>query len=160
MTEVAYACDNCRKILKDPMKCGKCKCATYCNRECQKIHWSTHKKVCCIDIVTLDENTINKLGADLIELIKSDQDFVNQIIYRCSNNLGKRLTVVSVMRNRKTNKFEQLKVSDMSVLVYQKMSQTNHMCELNTGSFYLIMVSERSQVMISGAIPLSEIVDL
>jgi hypothetical protein len=141
------------------MKCGKCKCATYCNRECQKTHLNTHKKVCCVDIVTLDENTINELGTDLIELIKSDEDFIDQIIYRLSNNLGKRLTVVTVMYNRKINKFEQLKVSDMSILIYQKMSHTNHICELNTGSFCFIMVSERSQVMISGAIPLSEIVD-
>jgi len=42
------------------------------------------------------------------------------------------------MYNTSTRKFEQFKL---------------------TGSFYLIMTNERSQVMITGAIPLSEIVD-
>ena len=26
--------------------CGKCRCARYCSRKCQRIHWREHEKVC------------------------------------------------------------------------------------------------------------------
>jgi len=29
------------------LKCSKCLMVKYCNQECQKLHWSTHKKQCC-----------------------------------------------------------------------------------------------------------------
>ena len=159
MAEIGYTCDNCHKRLKDPMRCGKCKSAPYCDRECQKKHWKEHKKVCCTDITILNDKDTNKLGLEFIELIKYDKDFVYQIVFRYSDNKGKRLTVVSVMYDRSTNKFEQLKLADMSVLVYQKMSQTKDICDLNSGSFYFIIVNERSQVMITGVISLSNIID-
>ena len=28
------------------LKCGKCKIVRYCSKECQKVHWSTHKLTC------------------------------------------------------------------------------------------------------------------
>ena len=27
-------------------QCGRCKTVAYCNRECQKLHWTTHKGAC------------------------------------------------------------------------------------------------------------------
>src|SRR5688572_32557850 len=27
-------------------RCGRCRVAVYCNRECQRAHWPEHKKVC------------------------------------------------------------------------------------------------------------------
>lgn len=38
-------CDTCGEE-KAESKCSKCKCVSYCNQECQKLHWFTHKKVC------------------------------------------------------------------------------------------------------------------
>jgi hypothetical protein len=38
-------CDTCGSE-KAAAKCSKCKCVSYCNQECQKLHWFTHKKVC------------------------------------------------------------------------------------------------------------------
>jgi hypothetical protein len=39
-------CDHCKKTPKDLMKCGRCKQVFYCDRDCQKAQWSTHKQVC------------------------------------------------------------------------------------------------------------------
>jgi tetratricopeptide (TPR) repeat protein len=38
-------CSNCRKKC-EPIRCGKCFTAVYCNKSCQKGHWSKHKKLC------------------------------------------------------------------------------------------------------------------
>ncbi|KAK8241570.1 putative MYND domain protein [Phyllosticta capitalensis] len=32
--------------LANIQRCARCRSETYCNRECQKAHWKTHKKVC------------------------------------------------------------------------------------------------------------------
>ncbi|KAL1878000.1 hypothetical protein Daus18300_002354 [Diaporthe australafricana] len=43
-------CYNCGKIKADISKklavCAKCKEAPYCDRNCQKAHWKTHKSFC------------------------------------------------------------------------------------------------------------------
>ena len=39
-------CSGCKKKCDDLKPCGKCFTAGYCNRDCQKKHWSKHKKLC------------------------------------------------------------------------------------------------------------------
>jgi hypothetical protein len=39
-------CDNCKKFFLSILRCGKCRLAWYCSRECQKEDWRTHKHVC------------------------------------------------------------------------------------------------------------------
>lgn len=40
-------CCSCRKEHAQTLKrCSGCKTATYCNEQCQKAHWSVHKKLC------------------------------------------------------------------------------------------------------------------
>jgi hypothetical protein len=41
-------CDACRtsREIQQLKLCGKCRAATYCNRECQRAHWSEHKQHC------------------------------------------------------------------------------------------------------------------
>ncbi|KAK7035784.1 zinc finger MYND domain-containing protein 10 [Favolaschia claudopus] len=38
-------CSNCMK-RSGAAKCSRCKITAYCNRECQRAHWSAHKKHC------------------------------------------------------------------------------------------------------------------
>eukprot|EP00794_Sanderia_malayensis_P019573 gene19573-21504_t len=38
-------CATCGR-KEDVKKCGKCKVVDYCSRNCQELHWSTHKKRC------------------------------------------------------------------------------------------------------------------
>ena len=38
-------CSNCRKKC-EPIRCGKCFAAVYCNKSCRKGHLSKHKKLC------------------------------------------------------------------------------------------------------------------
>ncbi|KAH7042207.1 putative MYND domain protein [Macrophomina phaseolina] len=42
----ATACASCGKTSTDLKRCAKCHSEHYCNRDCQKAHWKTHKKVC------------------------------------------------------------------------------------------------------------------
>ena len=40
-------CAYCEKVLVGPQKrCGNCKVPYYCDRECQKKHWKTHRASC------------------------------------------------------------------------------------------------------------------
>lgn len=43
--EDAPACSACGEPDPDK-KCSKCKSVTYCNQECQRLHWATHKLHC------------------------------------------------------------------------------------------------------------------
>ncbi|KAM0721496.1 hypothetical protein Q7P37_002420 [Cladosporium fusiforme] len=39
-------CAQCATTPTAPKRCGRCKSVAYCNHECQKSHWKTHKKDC------------------------------------------------------------------------------------------------------------------
>lgn len=149
-----WTCDNCREILKNPMKCAKCMSALYCNRECQKAHWEEHKKVCCIDIVMPSNEEMNKIAFELIEIIKSNDELFCKIGLKSIDNIGKRLTVLYAIRNRKINCLEQLEVSSMSVIEYQKATNTKESYDINDSSLHIIIKSERNHLMINGYIPL------
>jgi hypothetical protein len=39
-------CQKCAKFAYDMDRCGSCKLASYCSRECQESHWKLHKEQC------------------------------------------------------------------------------------------------------------------
>ena len=43
---VKNKCSLCGNYSESLMRCSRCRSTQYCNRECQKKHWSTHKAVC------------------------------------------------------------------------------------------------------------------
>eukprot|EP00942_MAST-04A_sp_MAST-4A-sp1_P004071 g4071.t1 len=57
-------CLNCAKVcpkFPKPLRCSRCRKATYCSKECQKSNWKQHKKVC----LTPDAAAAKKLEKDL-----------------------------------------------------------------------------------------------
>lgn len=42
-------CDYCKKYFLHIQRCGRCRIAWYCSRECQKMDWSTHRHVCAAE---------------------------------------------------------------------------------------------------------------
>jgi len=42
-------CHDCNLPCAEPKFCARCRKASYCDRICQKRHWSEHKHVCCPD---------------------------------------------------------------------------------------------------------------
>ncbi|CAK4029829.1 Hypothetical predicted protein [Lecanosticta acicola] len=47
-SQAVAKCGNCDKTDISLKKCAKCMSVSYCDRECQKSHWKTHKKVCAM----------------------------------------------------------------------------------------------------------------
>lgn len=41
-----HACSTCGGSKKENKKCSKCKMVQYCDKNCQRLHWTTHKKNC------------------------------------------------------------------------------------------------------------------
>lgn len=41
-------CNSCKKVFieQNLMRCGRCKLARYCSKECQKYDWANHKRDC------------------------------------------------------------------------------------------------------------------
>ena len=39
-------CLNCLEQVVGDLKCGRCRIARYCNKECQVNHWKVHKNIC------------------------------------------------------------------------------------------------------------------
>ncbi len=39
------------------LKCGTCKLASYCSKECQQLHWQQHKKTCLADFEDIGKTT-------------------------------------------------------------------------------------------------------
>lgn len=48
----------CNKASPDLKRFAKCKTASYCNHNCQKAHWKTHKRDCKIDAALQDPITL------------------------------------------------------------------------------------------------------
>ncbi|EDQ89827.1 uncharacterized protein MONBRDRAFT_7779 [Monosiga brevicollis MX1] len=40
------ACAACGRVLEQALQCSRCKASYYCNRECQRLQWKEHKRVC------------------------------------------------------------------------------------------------------------------
>lgn len=45
MQDESSYCSSCGEEKPDK-KCAKCKAVQYCDRVCQRLHWSMHKKNC------------------------------------------------------------------------------------------------------------------
>jgi hypothetical protein len=41
-----HKCNLCSAQISKPLRCGRCLCVVYCNKECQKEDWKEHKIVC------------------------------------------------------------------------------------------------------------------
>jgi len=61
-------CDACGE--ENPTKkCSKCKTVQYCDRECQRLHWFAHKKVCAREATApTDQTSSPKEPIDMAEL--------------------------------------------------------------------------------------------
>ncbi|VDC00712.1 unnamed protein product [Peniophora sp. CBMAI 1063] len=47
MKNALDTCTNCGNLCEKRL-CKRCHMATYCNAECQKAHWPSHKKICAV----------------------------------------------------------------------------------------------------------------
>jgi len=49
LEKTGTACAFCKEVKKNPkdlQRCGKCKLVSYCNKECQRMAWPTHRLWC------------------------------------------------------------------------------------------------------------------
>lgn len=62
--DITY-CSTCGEEKPDK-KCSKCKQVQYCDRECQRLHWFAHKKLCARPV-----SSQNASGSDANKSAKS-----------------------------------------------------------------------------------------
>ena len=46
VNKASSKCWHCQKLYIGAKRCGKCKKALYCTRDCQRAHWNIHKEEC------------------------------------------------------------------------------------------------------------------
>lgn len=46
VSNIFKVCAWCHKGSTKLFRCQRCKCVVYCGKDCQKAHWSEHKKTC------------------------------------------------------------------------------------------------------------------
>lgn len=47
---IRVRCAQCWKFPRHALKCAECLMTEYCSRECQRLHWKEHKKVCKLPV--------------------------------------------------------------------------------------------------------------
>lgn len=156
-TIVGRACDNCHKQSIKLMKCGNCKSAPYCSRECQKNHWPEHKKICGKDITLQPKKDVKNLGNSFIEELGnyiSDILDVYDEIKKCSVET-KYFIIASGVFNRVKNLFEGIRVVKMTNNEYKKLTKSDIPVQSlkATDNVYIIIFSERHHIMITGSVP-------
>jgi hypothetical protein len=52
-----YGCLYCKKLSDKMYHCGNCKIAQYCNKDCQKNDWISHKEKCQIILISRNKNS-------------------------------------------------------------------------------------------------------
>ena len=72
-------CEGCGVIRKGLKKCGRCKVARYCSRECQSSHWKAHKKEC--------KSLENKFKAISPFIVKTFKTFQKSLVVRAPKML-------------------------------------------------------------------------
>ncbi|KAJ6508532.1 hypothetical protein C8R45DRAFT_967732 [Mycena sanguinolenta] len=78
-------CPDFNTVNRDSLlKCGKCKTATYCNKDCQRAHWPVHKQFCQIWQATADSTgegvrDIKKKMGEFLWLIRGLPDYTADI---------------------------------------------------------------------------------
>ena len=53
-----HVCVRCYTLNRTMLKCGRCRRAHYCGKECQKSHWEAHRTECVESAVQVDDRTL------------------------------------------------------------------------------------------------------
>ena len=82
------------KLDKPFLKCGRCKAAIYCSKECQEKDWEAHKAICCayssshnVDQLSLSPGSFCVAGVD-------------EYLRLCKTGLGLPITLTYLCRDR------------------------------------------------------------
>ncbi|XP_031633079.1 ankyrin repeat and MYND domain-containing protein 2 [Contarinia nasturtii] len=74
--DITY-CSTCGEEKPDK-KCSKCKQVQYCDRECQRLHWFAHKKVCARPLSTRNTSGESKPEIDSAEISEQLQNLITR----------------------------------------------------------------------------------
>ena len=99
-----------------------------------------------------------ELSNELVNIAKHSNDLLTQFLNNIDSYHGKRLIVLSAIRNRNINKFEKIEILNLSLVEFEMMTNSKTEWDLNNGSFAIIIRSERLHIMIHGFIPYKNLV--
>jgi MYND finger len=82
-----WTCANCGNQGSDLLRCSRCNNVHYCNKECQKTHWKTHKPI-CNDYV---DNLKRANAADVDEVYRKWKDRNNAALLKLAVSIEPRI---------------------------------------------------------------------
>ncbi|KDQ58660.1 hypothetical protein JAAARDRAFT_34494 [Jaapia argillacea MUCL 33604] len=85
-------CWNCGKGQEKLMKCAGCRYAVYCNKDCQRAHWSNHKEACKMEAKLRAAGQMQRENPDMI--VGSITGGVNEQRFTIGDGTGKDLLTV------------------------------------------------------------------
>ena len=132
---LSQKCTGCRTSVRRTRKCGDCESAAYCSKECQKVHWNTHKQICCSikELAKQQERTIatacevgQRTGkqSKLIKLVGRRVEVSCQIQSRKLKALwdtGAQVSLVSQLWLKANLKPEEYEIQSVNELLEQKL---------------------------------------
>ena len=75
-------CAGCNEVYEDKklLKCGGCRKVYYCSKECQKLHWKSHKELCSVISSNNNHNKeIHKKGSQVNKEQKEQKNYMKEL---------------------------------------------------------------------------------
>lgn len=116
MKKVTPLCSFCGKLPENPKVCSRCKIKRYCDVECQKKHWTTHKEYCNHDQTQISDTKdqtqfMHNLPKEMKQILRKINDDGKVAVVKPSN-MGYGIEITGIFNLEKLKKMNESKCID------------------------------------------------